>query len=329
MNLPFILEHLKEIAEVLCHPCAYSFLRVPVQSRNDSIMTTMNRESTMGEFKTIVVTLYQLVPEMKIATAIICGFIGKMVEDFTQRLDLIRDYKFPQVHISQLYLRPGTPASRMKKVPSNIFKKRTQELTFVFESFTPYEGIEGKASLIAKAEKRSQLERPLLANQEIRGKESERERQARVLETKKQEVQMLAFQIALKALQSSQPPPALRERETVPTTSRVSVHERLGPHEVRSTDISRIHCEDPQAPIVSIHLGQEAQADISRDHRPSKQPEEVLRPPYRASLPEHMSEETGNHVPKLIRQTVLAVPVFAAVPAAPIPLHYISQELID
>ncbi|KAF6171275.1 hypothetical protein GIB67_036943 [Kingdonia uniflora] len=101
----FILEHLKEIVEVLCHPCVYSLLHVPVQSGS--------------EFRTVVDTLYQLVPEMQIATAIICGFPGETEEDFAQTLDLIRDYKFPQVHISQFYPRPGTPVTRMKKVPIN------------------------------------------------------------------------------------------------------------------------------------------------------------------------------------------------------------------
>jgi len=38
-NPPFILEHLKEIAAVLRHPCVYSFLHVPVQSRSDSVLT--------------------------------------------------------------------------------------------------------------------------------------------------------------------------------------------------------------------------------------------------------------------------------------------------
>ncbi|KAF6150084.1 hypothetical protein GIB67_002866 [Kingdonia uniflora] len=151
-----------------------------------------------------------------------------------------------------------------------------------------------RASLIIKTEKQSQLERQLLEDRELREKESDRERQARVLETKKQEAQILSFQTALKELQSSQQPPALRERETVPIISRVSVHEKLGAHEVNSTNIFRIHYEDPPAPIVSIHLEQEAQTDINRDRRPSKQPEEALRPPYQAPLPECMSEETDN-----------------------------------
>lgn len=38
-NPPYILEHLKEIADVLCHPCVYSFLHVPVQSGSDRVLS--------------------------------------------------------------------------------------------------------------------------------------------------------------------------------------------------------------------------------------------------------------------------------------------------
>ncbi|KAG4984798.1 hypothetical protein JHK82_032390 [Glycine max] len=116
-NPPYILEHLKEIAEILRHPCVYSFLHVPVQSGSDTILSAMNREYTVSEFRTVVDTLTELVPEMQIATDIICGF-------------------------------PGTPAARMKKVPSNVVKRRSRELTNVFESFTPYSGMEGKVERI-------------------------------------------------------------------------------------------------------------------------------------------------------------------------------------
>ncbi|XP_024972388.1 threonylcarbamoyladenosine tRNA methylthiotransferase isoform X1 [Cynara cardunculus var. scolymus] len=147
-NPPYILEHLKEIAEILCHPCVYSFLHVPVQSGSDAILTAMNREYTVGEFRKVVDTLTELVPGMQIATDIICGFPGETDEDFAQTVDLIKDYKFSQVHISQFYPRPGTPAARMKKVPSHIVKKRSRELTSVFESFTPYDAMEGNVERI-------------------------------------------------------------------------------------------------------------------------------------------------------------------------------------
>ncbi|XP_057527120.1 uncharacterized protein LOC130806178 isoform X1 [Amaranthus tricolor] len=142
-NPPYILEHLKEIAEVLCHPSVYSFLHVPVQSGSNSVLTAMNREYTVEEFRTVVDTLTTLVPGMQIATDIICGFPGETDDDFDQTVELIKEYKLAQVHISQFYPRPGTPAARMKKVPSAIVKKRSRQLTAVFESFTPYNGMEG------------------------------------------------------------------------------------------------------------------------------------------------------------------------------------------
>ncbi|ESQ27994.1 hypothetical protein EUTSA_v10018307mg [Eutrema salsugineum] len=147
-NPPFILEHLKKIAAVLRHPCVYTFLHVPVQSGSDSVLTAMNREYTSGEFRTVVDTLTELVPGMQIATDIICGFPGETDEDFSQTVELIKDYKFAQVHISQFYPRPGTPAAKMKKVQSKIVKQRSRELTCVFEAFAPYTGMEGKEERI-------------------------------------------------------------------------------------------------------------------------------------------------------------------------------------
>lgn len=147
-NPPYILEHLKEIADVLRHPCVYSFLHVPVQSGSDAVLSAMNREYTVAEFRKVVDTLTELVPGMQIATDIICGFPGETDEDFAQTVNLVRDYQLPQVHISQFYPRPGTPAARMKKVPSNVVKNRSRELTAVFESFTPYTGMEGKVERI-------------------------------------------------------------------------------------------------------------------------------------------------------------------------------------
>ncbi|KAI7999128.1 Threonylcarbamoyladenosine tRNA methylthiotransferase [Camellia lanceoleosa] len=94
-NPPYILEHLKDIADVLCHPCVYSFLHA------------MNREYTVGEFRTVVDTLTELVPGMQIATDIICGFPGETDEDFAQTVSLIDEYMLPQVHISQFYPCPG------------------------------------------------------------------------------------------------------------------------------------------------------------------------------------------------------------------------------
>ncbi|CAI0556749.1 unnamed protein product [Linum tenue] len=98
VNLPTLLNGI--VAEL--PPDASTMLRIG-----------MTNPPFILEHLTVVDTLTELVPEMHIATDIICGF-------------------------------PGTPAARMKKVPSNIVKKRSRELTAVFEAFTPYNGMEGR-----------------------------------------------------------------------------------------------------------------------------------------------------------------------------------------
>ncbi|CAA2944468.1 threonylcarbamoyladenosine tRNA methylthiotransferase [Olea europaea subsp. europaea] len=63
-NPPYILEHLKEIAEVLLHPCVYPFFMCQFN------LEAMNPEYTVGDFGTVVDTLTEMVPGMQIATDI-------------------------------------------------------------------------------------------------------------------------------------------------------------------------------------------------------------------------------------------------------------------
>ena len=47
-----------------------------------------------------------------------------------------------------IFLKLGTPAARMTKVPSTIVKNRSCELTSVFEAFTPNNGMEDRVERI-------------------------------------------------------------------------------------------------------------------------------------------------------------------------------------
>lgn len=53
-------------------------------------------------------------------------------------MELVGHYKFGHCHISQFYPRPGTPAARMKRVPTAIVKQRSREVRV---------GVRGRASL--------------------------------------------------------------------------------------------------------------------------------------------------------------------------------------
>ena len=52
-------------------------------------------------------TLRKIVPDLTIATDIICGFPGETKVEFQESIDLVLKYKFPVVNISQFYPRKG------------------------------------------------------------------------------------------------------------------------------------------------------------------------------------------------------------------------------
>jgi threonylcarbamoyladenosine tRNA methylthiotransferase CDKAL1 len=137
-NPPYILEHLEKIADILKHPSVYSFLHIPVQAGSNKVLTGMNREYSIEEFRTIVDYLHLHVPQVTVATDIICGFPNEDDSDFQETLDVIQHYKFAIVNISQFYPRPGTPAAKMKRIKTQIVKDRSRQLTKIFEAFHPY-----------------------------------------------------------------------------------------------------------------------------------------------------------------------------------------------
>jgi len=60
----------------------------------------MNREYTCEEFSEVCDFLKEHVPNMIIATDIICGFPGETEPEHEETCDLVKKYKFPVLNIS-------------------------------------------------------------------------------------------------------------------------------------------------------------------------------------------------------------------------------------
>lgn len=73
-NPPYMLDHLGTIAHFLNHPRVYSFVHIPVQAGHNTVLEKMNREYTVEQFKTVCDYFLEHVPNVTIATDIICGF---------------------------------------------------------------------------------------------------------------------------------------------------------------------------------------------------------------------------------------------------------------
>ena len=103
----------------------------------------MNREYTVEEFSEVCDFLINHVPNMTLATDIICGFPTEYDAMHKETCQLVEKYKFPVLNISQFYPRPGTVAAKWKKVPSDVVKARSSEITTIFNSYSTFSDLKG------------------------------------------------------------------------------------------------------------------------------------------------------------------------------------------
>ena len=131
MNPNYLDRILDDMIEVLKDPRVYRFLHIPVQSGSNAILKDMKRRYTVNKFLGIVNRLRDEIPDISIATDIICGFPGETDFDHQRTIALLRKLRADTVNITRFSVRPGTEAASMKEVQGNVIKERSQELTEV------------------------------------------------------------------------------------------------------------------------------------------------------------------------------------------------------
>ena len=137
-NPPYILENVNQMIKILNHPNVYSFIHIPVQSGSNAVLDKMLREYTIEEFNYLCDKFLDGVPNITIATDIICGFPSEKRENFQETLNLVEKYKFPVINISQFYPRPGTVAAKWKKIDTKEVHYRSKALDELFNSYSNY-----------------------------------------------------------------------------------------------------------------------------------------------------------------------------------------------
>ena len=137
-NPPYILENVNQMIKILNHPNVYSFIHIPVQSGSNFVLDKMLREYTIEEFNYLCDKFLEGVPNITIATDIICGFPGETREHFQETLNMVEKYKFPVINISQFYPRPGTVAAKWKKIDTKEVHYRSKALDELFGSYSNY-----------------------------------------------------------------------------------------------------------------------------------------------------------------------------------------------
>lgn len=143
-NPPFILAQLDRVSACMRHANMFKFVHMPVQSGNNKVLAAMKREYSVEDFCLAADYMLKHVPGLTLATDIICGFPGETEDEFADTLALVERYRFPVLNISQFYPRPGTPAAKMRRLPTQVVKDRSRRLSALFESYKPFGALLGK-----------------------------------------------------------------------------------------------------------------------------------------------------------------------------------------
>jgi threonylcarbamoyladenosine tRNA methylthiotransferase CDKAL1 len=131
-NPDYMPDYLDELIEIFRDDRMFKFIHVPLQAGSDKVLKDMKRGYTAKSFLDITNKFRKSVPDITIATDVICGYPGETDKDFEDTINLIKKTKPDVVNISRFWSRPGTIAAKQKQLQSKVIKERGIELTKLF-----------------------------------------------------------------------------------------------------------------------------------------------------------------------------------------------------
>ncbi|MGQ9690310.1 MAG: tRNA (N(6)-L-threonylcarbamoyladenosine(37)-C(2))-methylthiotransferase [Thermoproteota archaeon] len=129
MNPRRVLEHFEHMAEILKGDRFFKFIHIPLQSGSNKVLKDMNRDYYVEDFVRLVSKFRGEIPKISVETDIIVGYPTETEVDFEKTLETIREIKPDFLNISKFYARPGTPASRLPRLPTEVVTKRSRILS--------------------------------------------------------------------------------------------------------------------------------------------------------------------------------------------------------
>lgn len=108
----------------------FTFMHLPIQSGDNTILSKMNRGYTVEEAEQIVTTCRTKIPDLTIATDAIVGFPTETKVQFQKTEQLLQRIQPDIVNITRFSARPFTKAKSIPgRIPTEIAKDRSRRLT--------------------------------------------------------------------------------------------------------------------------------------------------------------------------------------------------------
>ncbi|MDP6371910.1 MAG: MiaB/RimO family radical SAM methylthiotransferase [Vicinamibacterales bacterium] len=107
---------------------------LPLQHASDACLRAMGRPYTRDDYRRVVDSVRDALPDAAIGTDLIAGFPGETAADHAASLDYLAGSPITSVHVFPYADRPGTLASRLpQKIDVAVARRRARELREVAE----------------------------------------------------------------------------------------------------------------------------------------------------------------------------------------------------
>ena len=101
-----LMDTVAELPKLMPH------IEVPIQAGDDTVLENMKRGYTQQDYRDLVTTIRERIPDCSIATDIIVGFPGETEEQFMQTYRVLSDLKLDVAHLARYSPRTNTVSDR-------------------------------------------------------------------------------------------------------------------------------------------------------------------------------------------------------------------------
>ncbi len=136
LNPDYIVKNLEVFKTIFEDSRFYRFLHIPIQSASREILEKMRRNYTIDQVEFIIKEFRRFDSLFTFGTDIIVGFPSEENKDYEETRNFISKWKPQVLNISKFTSRPNTDAKRMKQLPSQVVKQRSQDLSLLYSSYS-------------------------------------------------------------------------------------------------------------------------------------------------------------------------------------------------
>jgi tRNA-2-methylthio-N6-dimethylallyladenosine synthase len=116
-RIRFLTNHPKDMSQQLIQAIASldkvcEHISLPLQAGDNDVLKAMRRGYTVEQYRQLVGSIRNCIPEVALSTDVIVGFPGESEEQFERTLAVLEEVRFDTVHVAAYSPRPGTIASR-------------------------------------------------------------------------------------------------------------------------------------------------------------------------------------------------------------------------